>query len=89
VAVRLWMRSKTFDPKVLSGNETPDHTSRLVVRHIVRNPFHRDLRMTARYAHLTDTQVQGAVAALDTIFDATRYPSATKEICEGEEIVST
>ena len=45
--------------------------------------------MTARCAHLTDTQVQGAVVALDTIFDATRYPSATKEICEGEEIVST
>jgi len=44
------------------------------------------MRMTARYAHLTDTQVQGAVAALDAIFDATRYPSATKVICEGEEI---
>ena len=42
--------------------------------------------MTARDAHLTDTQVQGAVAALDAIFDATRYPSATKEICEGEAI---
>jgi len=42
--------------------------------------------MTARYAHLADTQVQGAVAALDAIFDATRYPSATKVICEGEEI---
>jgi hypothetical protein len=42
--------------------------------------------MTARYAQLTDTQVQGAVAALDGILDATRYPSTTKEICEGEEI---
>jgi len=45
--------------------------------------------MTARYAHLTDTEVQSAVAALDAIFDAARYPSAAKEICEGEEIVST
>ena len=90
MTVGLWRRPKTFDLKVPSGNQTPDRASRLVVRHIVRNPFHHDLRMTARYAHLTDTQVQGGVAALDAIFDATRYPSATKEICEGEEIeVST
>jgi len=86
VTVPLWRRPRTFDLKVLSGNQTPDRASRLVVRYIVRNPFHRDLRMTARYAYLTDTQVQGAVAALDAVFDATRYPSATKEICEGEEI---
>ncbi|MGB9484691.1 MAG: hypothetical protein WCD04_01065 [Terriglobia bacterium] len=46
--------------------------------------------MTARDAHLTDTQVQGAVAALDAILDATRYLSASKQICGGEEIeVST
>jgi hypothetical protein len=82
----LWRRPKIFDLKVLSENRTPDRASRLVVRYIVRDPLHLYLRMTARYAHLTDTQVQGAVAALDAIFDATRYASATKEIREGEEI---
>jgi hypothetical protein len=44
--------------------------------------------MTARYAHLSDTGAQAAVAALDAISDTTRYISAAKEICEGEEIVS-
>jgi uncharacterized protein YceH (UPF0502 family) len=82
-------RPKTFNLKYPSENQTPDRASRLVVRHIDRNPFRRELRMTARYAHLTDTEVQSAVAALDAIFDAARYPSAAKEICEGEEIVST
>ncbi len=52
---------------------------RLVIRYIVRNPFHLDLRMTARYAHLTDTQVQGVIAALDAIFDATRYASSARK----------
>ena len=80
---------QTSDLNVLSGNQTPDRASRLVVRYIVRNPFHLNLKMTAHNAHLTDTGAQAAVAALDAIFDATRYPAATKEICEGEEIVST
>jgi integrase len=47
---------------------------------IAKQLGHRDLRMTARYAHLADTQVQGAVAALDTVFEATRYPSATRQL---------
>ena len=88
MTVGLWRRPKTFDLKVLSGNRTPDRTSRLVVRYIVRSPFHLDLKMTARYAHLSDTGAQAAVAALDAISDTTRYISAAKEICEGEEIVS-
>jgi integrase len=52
---------------------------------IAKQLGHRDLRMTARYAHLADTQVQGAVAALDAVFEATRYPSATKQIPSSEE----
>jgi integrase len=56
---------------------------------IAKQLGHRDLRMTARYAHLADVQVQGAVAALDTVFEATRYPSATKRLCEAEEITAT
>jgi hypothetical protein len=75
----LWRRPKTFNIKVLPGNQTPDRASRLVVRYIVRNPFHLDLRMAASYAHLADTQVQGAVAALDAIFDATRYASSARK----------
>jgi len=89
VTVGLWRRPKTFHLKVLSGNQTPDRTSRLVVRYIVRNPFPLDLKTTARNAHLTDTGAQAALAALDAIFDATRYIGAAKGICEGEEIVST
>jgi hypothetical protein len=79
VTAGLWRRPKIFDLKVLSENRTPDRASRLVVRYIVRDPLHLYLRMTARYAHLTDTQVQGAVAALDAIFDATRYASKVRK----------
>jgi len=79
VTVGLRRRPKTFNLKVLSGNQTPDRASRLVVRYIVRNRFHLDLRMTARYAHLADAQVQGAVAALDAIFDATRNASSARK----------
>ena len=79
MTVGLWRRPRTFDLKVLSGNQTPDRASRPVVRYIVRNRFHLDLRMTARYARLTDTQVQGAVAALDAIFDATRNASSARK----------
>jgi len=53
---------------------------------IAKQLGHRDLRMTARYAHLADNQVQGAVAALDAVFDATRYPSATEETGVEQEI---
>lgn len=56
---------------------------------IAKQLGHRDLRMTARYAHLADTQVQDAVAVLDKVFDATRYPSATGEISEQREVAAT
>jgi integrase len=52
---------------------------------IAKQLGHRDLRMTARYAHLADSQVQDAVGALDAVFDATRYPSATDGIGEPEK----
>jgi integrase len=55
---------------------------------IAKQLGHHDLRMTMRYAHLADQQVRNAVLGLDDIsgvFEATRYPTATKQIPGGEE----
>jgi integrase len=53
---------------------------------------HRDLRMTKRYARIASAQVGQAVNSLDSVLgdipdpisQATRYPSATKELMAGE-----
>ncbi len=47
---------------------------------------HKDLRMAARYQHLSPTFLQDAVKGLDAVFGDLRYQGVTKPIALIEEV---
>jgi len=49
---------------------------------------HKDLRMAARYQHLSSSFLTEAVSKLDSVFEAVRYQDVTAQnlLTEGESV---